>query len=259
MLRVFICEDDEHQLKSLTELVNSFIKEAGHEMPIAMNTQFPDEIIAILPLQNTTGLYFLDIDLSCDIDAYKLSTVIREHDPRAFIVIVTSRTDEQSAVLKHGVEPMDYIIKGAADYDESIKACIEKAYSRHITRIPLGDEFIIKLAVEIEADSEYLSRGSRVHLNTADILCIEMKEIGSHYITFHMRNGKHYVVRKTLKAAEQEFSSTVTRCHKSCLVNKNDIVAVDRAGRKLTLTNGQNVYVGRDYVNEFIAFEKSSK
>ncbi|MCL1878878.1 MAG: response regulator, partial [Defluviitaleaceae bacterium] len=132
MLKVFICEDNARQLLSLTNLVDFCIKSNAYNASIAMSTQFPDEIIAVMPQQNTTGLYFLDIDLGCDIDAYKLSAIIREHDSRAFIVIVTSDENAHATVLKHTVEPMDYIVKNSPDYEARIKTCIKVAYKRHI-------------------------------------------------------------------------------------------------------------------------------
>ena len=246
MLRIFICEDNALQLNNLTKLVDSFIKEDMQKMTITMKTQFPHELLAVLPFQNTTGLYFLDIDLNCDIDAYQLATAIRNHDPRAFIVIVTGDTTSRDTVFKRGVEAMDYIIKGTSDFNKRIKACLQNAYSRFVitSNIP-NTVFNIKLAADFITKSEVILRGAILHLNSADVLYVDNKHSKSHHAYVHMLNNKRYLVRKTLKQLEKELRSVLVRCHISYLVNKNMIVSLDPLGKKLHLANGVTVDLGR--------------
>ena len=174
MLRIFICDDNATQLADITTLIDSCIKKNSLDMAITISTQYPSEIIAVLPLQKEIGLYFLDIDLKCEIDAYMLAALIRKQDPRAFIVIVTGDKDSQSLIFKYAVEAMDYIIKDSPDFKERIEACIKNANDRYATKTTISEvEMEIKLAEDTTTSSGYLSKSSIVRLNSSDIYCIE--------------------------------------------------------------------------------------
>ena len=36
------------------------------------------------------GLYFIDLDLKCDMNGIRLAEAIRKHDPRGFVVFITN-------------------------------------------------------------------------------------------------------------------------------------------------------------------------
>jgi two-component system response regulator AgrA len=225
-----------------------------------MSTQFPGEIIAVLPLQNTTGLYFLDIDLNCEIDAYKLAGIIRDHDPRAFIAIVTGDVNSQATVFKHAVEAMDYIIKGTPDFEERIESCIKIAHGRHIANTTTANvEFTIKLADDADTPTEMLSRGTILHLNSSDVIYVESLSSRIHHIYYHMRDKRKFLVRKTLKEVEKELGAALIRCHVSCLVNKAMISTLDPKARKLQLVNGQIIDIGRRHLKNFLPEGKKRK
>jgi two-component system response regulator AgrA len=251
MLRVFVCEDNAVQLENLTTLINECIKLNKLDMTITMNTQYPQEIIALLPARKTSGLYFLDIDLNCETDAYKLSTIIRKYDPRAFIAIVTADADSPPLIFKHAVEAMDCIIKGTPDFNERVETCIKNAYERYSQNNKIPDiEFKIRLNEDTHTDAGSYWQGSRFSVSNINIFYVESFSSKKHHIYFHTHNYK-YLTRMTLAEAEEKFGEYLVRCHSSCLVNKAYVVSVDAKNLKLHLTNGEVLNVGRRHLHKF--------
>ena len=252
MLRVFICEDDINYLLNITKQIDSYIKKSGNEMGIVMSTQYPEEIIAILPLQNKAGLFFLDIDLNNEIDAFKLALKIREYDPRAFIVIVTGDINSHSVVFKHAIEIMDYIIKGSDDFNDRINACIDIAYNRYKSSTSTKDDkFTVKLAEPTIIDKTHFSQGSIISLKSSDIAYIESYSAKVHHVYFHMINNNKYLVRMRMKDVASKFGSKLIPCHVSCYVNKDMITLVDRKNLKIRLSNNIELDVGRRSMKNF--------
>jgi len=257
MLKIFICEDNAQHLASLTELIDSCIDSSNYDISIEMNTQFPDKIIAILPFQKTTGLYFLDINLNCEIDTYKLASIIRKYDPRAFIVIVTCDMDSQSLVYRHAVEAMDYIIKGTHDFNERIKMCINNAYERYVAYTDIT-KMKIKLMEDTVTNYALLSKGSIVHVAIYDVIYIESFSTKKHYIYFHTQDCK-YLARKRLKDVEKILGTSFVRCHRSCLVNMQMISSIDPKKMKIYLSNGKSTDIGRNHLKKLLHESQNSK
>jgi hypothetical protein len=108
--------------------------------------------------------------------------------------------------------------------------------------------FEIKLAERAGSHA----KGSLLFLNAADILYIESTVANPHLIFVNTADNE-YVTRMTLKEAEQKAGASFIRCHNSYVVNKNAIASIHPAERKLTLSTGQDIDIGRKYLNEVCA------
>ena len=253
MLKIFICEDDTNYLERLTTLVNSYIEENSLDMHTALSALSPNEILEHLQSQNSTGLYFLDLDLSCDMNGFQLAVKIREYDPRAFIVIVTSDVKSHMLTFKYAIEAMDYITKESKDFEERVQTNIKQAFDRYITTMGAQPKRItIKLAEDLKIKSRYISKGILLHLSTIDIIYVESLINKPHYICV-FTDEHQYVTRMSLKEIMQKAGPTFMQCHKSCVINTDKIASIDHIKRTLKLKNGATIAIGRRQLKNLLS------
>lgn len=135
MLNVIICEDNENQRKRITKFIEDSIMIENLDMKIALSTENPMEIIEYLNKNEISGLYFLDVDLQSDINGIKLAEVVREYDPRGFIVFVTTHAEMSYLTFLYKVEAMDYIIKDNIEIiKDRIHQCILNAHKKYSSK-----------------------------------------------------------------------------------------------------------------------------
>ena len=111
-----------------------------------MDTSDPEVLLSYIRSNKTEGIYFLDIDLSANMNGINLAATIREYDPLAKIIFVTSYTDLAYLTFLYKVEAMDYIVKGNDTLlQESVTKCIDVANQRYLdTILPTREQIRIK-------------------------------------------------------------------------------------------------------------------
>jgi two-component system response regulator AgrA len=240
---VFICEDNREFLSHIEECVNGFIKQEKLNASLACAATNPNEILDYINKNNVCGLYFLDLDLQCEINGFQLASEIRKHDPRAFIVIVTSDSDSRQMSFEYVIEAMDYITKNAPNLDVRICNCIKTAYTRHIERIERVTE---KLIVKLAENSKF-PKGSIAHLDFLDILYIETTPNKAHHITVHCTSDT-FTVRHDLNKIHSQLDSRFVRCHRSTIINVEKISNFNPEKSKVWLSNEKELDIGGTYL-----------
>ncbi len=128
MLNIMICEDNIEQLIKIKRYIKDIIMIENFDMEIVLATSKPEDIISHLKKNKISGLYFLDVDLNSNINGIKLAEIIREYDPRGFIVFVTTHAEMSYLTFIYKVEAMDYIIKDTIEnVKQRIHECILNA------------------------------------------------------------------------------------------------------------------------------------
>jgi len=223
-------------------------------MHTPISTPSPKDILAHLQLNKATGLYFLDLDLSCDINGFQLATKIREYDSRAFIVIVTGDTKSYMGTFRHATEALDYITKDSLDFDERIKKCINTANDRYILNSTTPSAILtIKLAEDMKNTSRYLSKGHIITLFGTDIIYVESLITKPHHVCIFTHGDGEYVTRMTLKDVANQLGETFIQCNKSCIINIKMIFSVDSKNRILNIRNGHKVEIGRRQLKNVVS------
>ncbi|HEH1241920.1 TPA: response regulator transcription factor [Staphylococcus aureus] len=92
-MKIFICEDDPKQRENMVTIIKNYIMIEEKPMEIALATDNPYEVLEQAKNMNDIGCYFLDIQLSTDINGIKLGSEIRKHDPVGNIIFVTSHSE----------------------------------------------------------------------------------------------------------------------------------------------------------------------
>ncbi len=231
MLSIVICEDNETQRKEITKCIEDIIMIENLDMKIALSTESPKDIIEYLKKNEISGLYFLDVDLNSDVNGIKLAEVIREYDPRGFIVFVTTHAEMSYLTFIYKVEAMDYIIKDKPEaVKERIHECILNAHKKYSSK-----------ATEMQKNFTIKAQDKIISIEYNKILFFETSNI-IHKVLLHAVDRQIEFYAK-MKDIEEKLDERFYRCHRSFLVNKDNIKEIDKNNRVLYMTNGQECLV----------------
>ena len=227
MLSVFICEDIKSQRSQLEKYISNYIMMEELDMELVLSTDNPYGILEYLKSNtNTKGLYFLDVDLKSDITGIGLASEIRELDVLGKIVFVTTHGELTYLTFVYKVEAMDYIIKDTPEnICKRVQECLDVANKRH-----LSDQNSEKKLFKIKTGSSI--RG----IDYSDIMFFESGS-APHKVILHMHNSQieFYHTINELENIGDEFY----RCHKSFVVNKNNIQNINKSEKIIEMVNGE--------------------
>lgn len=227
MIKVFICEDNKRQREKFTKTIENSIIIENFDMEVALSTENPDDIIIYLKNNNVSGLYFLDVDLKSNINGIKLAELIREYDPRGFIVFVTTHAEMSYLTFIYKVEAMDYIIKdNYQNVNARIHQCIINANKKYTSKTTaLQKNFNIKAKDKI------------INVEYDKILFFETSTI-IHKVILHAidRQIEFY---SNMKSIEENLDDRFYRCHRSFLVNKDNIKEIDISNKIIKMINDE--------------------
>lgn len=235
MLDIFICEDDQQQKEKITNYIKNYIMIEQLDMRIALTTDNPDEIIDYLKSNKVNGLYFLDVDLKHEKSGIVLGAEIRKYDARGSIVFVTTHSELTYLTFLYKVEALDYIIKDDfTDLQKRVIDCIVIANERHLTH-------------DGEAKKRFqIKNGDKVINEDYDNILFFETSSKLHKIIMHTdtRQVEFYGKLKEI----EEIDSRFYRCHNSFVVNIENISAIDKKTREITMVNGEVCYSSARYL-----------
>ena len=227
MLRIHICEDDTKQRERVQQLIVEVLEIEKLNMEIGIVTDNPADIIQQIQKEEENGVFFLDIDLQHQINGLELAKQIREHQPRCYIIFVTTHSEMSYMTFTYKVEAMDFIIKD--EYKEMknrIYQCLLHAQKLEAEKIDVNKVKTFSVKV-----------GSRVQeIPLEEILYFEVSDT-PHKLILHKQDAIIEFFGK-IKELENELDERFYRCHRSCIVNKDNIKEIDEVAKILRLKNG---------------------
>ncbi|ABR36689.1 two component transcriptional regulator, LytTR family [Clostridium beijerinckii NCIMB 8052] len=231
MLNIMICEDNIEQLIKIKRYIKDIIMIENFDMEIVLATSKPEDIISHLKKNKISGLYFLDVDLNSNINGIKLAEIIREYDPRGFIVFVTTHAEMSYLTFIYKVEAMDYIIKDTIEnVKQRIHECILNAQKKYSSK-----------STELQKNFTFKVDDKIINIEYSKILFFETSHT-IHKVIIHAMDRQIEFYAK-LKDIESQLDNRFYRCHRSFLVNKDNITEIDIHNRVIHMINGQECFV----------------
>ncbi|MGL6184538.1 MAG: LytR/AlgR family response regulator transcription factor [Clostridium chrysemydis] len=232
MFNIFICEDNKEQLDKIHKIIYNTILIENYDMEITLATKNPSELLEYLKSNKIKlGIYFLDIDLSSEINGIQLAEEIRKNDPSGLIIFVTTHAEMSFLTFKYKIEAMDYIIKdNFEDLRNRIKECLiyaNKKYSKETS-----PDKIFSLRVEDKI----------MNINHNDIIYFETSKT-IHRIIAHCKDRQieFYGKMKNLELELKEYD--FCRCHTSYIINKKKVIEINRKDRVALMNNGDECLI----------------
>lgn len=223
MIHIFICEDHPLQRQILTKNISFAIDENNYPMKIIKSTDNPFEILSYIKKENSLNIYFLDIDLNHSINGIDLAAKIREIDKFGKIIFITSHDEYLLETYNKHIEAFDYIIKTTSESTESdVNRMLQLVYSK------FRDNKKEVFKVEIGSNIQFLP--------IEDILFFVTTPI-PHKINLHLKNRELSFYGSLSKILKDH--PRFIRCHRSYLVNIDNISSIDKKQRVLIMNNGE--------------------
>ena len=227
MLNIFVCEDDPMQRKNVVQIIKNTVLIEELDMQLILDTPNPYELLEAVKTSQNTGIYFLDIDLKCDMNGMKLAQQIRMFDPRCFIIFVTSHSELSYMTFQYRVEAMDFVLKdNPAEAKVKIRECLLNASERYALQ---SNKTHKVYTIEI---------GERkISVDYNDILFFETSS-NIHKVILHAKD-RQIEFSGSIKELEKALGDNFVRCHRSFLVNRNNIKETDTKNRIIYFANGE--------------------
>ena len=238
MLNIFVCEDDAVQRKSIVQIIKNTVLIEELDMQLILDTPNPYELLETVKTSQNTGIYFLDIDLKCDMNGMKLAQQIRLYDPRCFIIFVTSHSELSYMTFQYRVEAMDFVLKdNPAEAKVKIRECLLNALERYtlqtnkthkVYTIEIGDR-----RISVDYNILFFETSSNIHK-----------------VILHAKD-RQIEFSSTIKELEKILDDTFVRCHRSFLVNKSNIQEIDTKNRIIYFINGETCLMSTRMMKSF--------
>lgn len=211
MLKVYICEDNLEQRNRVEAYINEIIAEENLRMECVCATEDPHVILDCVKEEDREGIFFLDIDLQSDMNGIELADKIRKIQPRCYIIFITSHSEMSYLTFSYKVEAMDFIIKdNVRDVRNRLYQCLLNC--QQLSRQSVDEEeknFMVKMGDYVKA------------VPYEEILFFEVSS-NSRKIILHGKNVKMEFNGK-IKELEKSLDDRFYRCHRSILVNRENI------------------------------------
>lgn len=227
MLDVYICEDNAKQLESISRYVSDTILIEQLDMQLVCASTTPEEILEQTKISENTGVFFLDIGLQSKTTGFVLAQELRAIQPRCFIIFITCHSEMSMLTFQYKVEALDFIIK---DSSESVKQRIHECLMDINKKILTVNKNQRRTLLIDQTDS-------RIAVDYDEVLFFETSE-NSHKIVLH---AKKRVVEFTghLKNVQEQLDYRFYRCHRSYIVNTDNIKEVNFQKLTIYMENGE--------------------
>lgn len=227
MLDIFVCEDQAAQRQAIVQMIQNTILIEELDMQLVLDTEDPYVLLETVSNSQNTGIYFLDIDLNSTMNGMKLAQQIRLSDPRGFIIFITAHSELSFMTFQYRVEAMDFVLKdNPGEMKVKIRECLVNALERYTLQTSK-----IHKVYTIETG------GRKISIDYNDIFFFETSS-NVHKIILHAKD-RQIEFNGTMKELAGAFDDNFVRCHRSFLVNKNNIKEADAKKRMIYFNNGE--------------------
>lgn len=226
MLKIYICEDIEAEREKMRQVIENIVLMEDLDMELACVSEDPHRILEKVKETGEVGIYFLDIALGTDMTGLTLAQEIRKYDPRGFIIFVTTHSEMSYMTFIYKLEALDFILKDAPEeLGKRIYDCILKA----------GQRFA---SVNNKVHANFYKKvNEKVFTVDYDDILFFQTSPNVHKIILHCKNRQMEFPGK-IKEIEKEVDGRFYRCHRSFLVNRDNIREIDFQNRVIYMVNG---------------------
>jgi len=224
-VKIVICEDNQQQRQMIHTKLKNYAMINHPSVEIVLVASDAEQVLSFLE-NNKADCYFLDIELGDGSNGLQLAKEIRKQDLLASIIFVTNYSEPLKLTYKYKLAALDYIIKRTDDssFSDQLIGAFESSIQRYekLGQTKKINFFQIKMAELIK------------NVPYDHIYYFETSE-DTHKIRLYEKNGV-FDFYGNLKDIEQ-MHPTFFRCHKSCVINLEHIVEINKKENYVKLAN----------------------
>lgn len=227
MLNFVICDDDIRLINRLCSLLEKVFIQNDFDAKIAFTTTDYNKLLDFTS-KNKVHAIFLDIEFSGQTEnGLTIAEKIREINKHCYLIFVTSHFEYIAEAYKY--KTFDYIFKSSIDL-ESITSTVTRLF----------DDVSNSNTTFIKIDN----KNTLIDIN--DIQFIEKDGVRLIYHTYNSRFVTYNSFNKL------HLSDNFVRCHKSFIVNIQNISTISLSDNTVYFKNGSICYIGPKYKNSLL-------
>ena len=234
MLNFVLCDDNIPSLKRLTKMLESIFIKNNIEADIGLCASTPYEALTYIE-NNNVDVLFLDINLNSNLSGCDLADLVRKNNKNIYIIFLTGHLEY--ALLAYKYKTFDYLAKPIIDER------LEETVLRLIEDMSISSNQFIKI------------NKSKILINVNDINFIKKDGMKMVFCT----SKGNYETYSSFSKFENCLPDNFVRCHKSYIVNINNIKNYNVKENILELNNNCSCNIGAKYKTNFMeVFENGS-
>ena len=231
-MNIFILEDDLTQQYYMETIVEEIIEKHHLQYHHFEVVGKPKQLLEAISEKGSHQIFFLDIEIKTEEEkGLDVAKKIREIDPYAIIVFVTSHSELMPTAFKLQVGALDYLDKSLSK--EVFKKRIETAllHTESLTGKGLSDD-----ALHFETPH------TQIQVPFKDILYIETSS-RPHRLVLYTHRGRTEFTANLSDILKKE--KRFYQCHRSFVVNPANVHQVDKVNHILHFQNGATCLISR--------------
>ena len=231
-MNIFILEDDLTQQYYMETIVEEIIEKHHLQYHHFEVVGKPKQLLEAISEKGSHQIFFLDIEIKTEEEkGLDVAKKIREIDPYAIIVFVTSHSELMPTAFKLQVGALDYLDKSLSK--EIFKKRIETAllHTESLTGKGLADDALL-----------FETPHTQIQVPFKDILYIETSS-RPHRLVLYTHRGRTEFTANFLDILKKE--KRFYQCHRSFVVNPANVHQVDKVNHILHFQNGATCLISR--------------
>lgn len=229
-MKIFICEDENEVLKRIERVIKNYIMINDLSIEIITSSTNPLNILEESSKHGIANSYFLDIDLGENaMTGIDLGKKIRDIDPFAKLIYITSFDNMQVRILNEMIAPLAYIIKNSSDMDENIRKVLAKAYEQYIKSTRLNSN-IGKVPIKVGLKQEFYDISKLLYFEALEGHKIRLNLVNDKEITFFGKISNLEILHPSIYI-----------CHRSYAINLENIDKLD--SETVIFKDGTSIYL----------------
>ena len=232
MINIFILEDEILQQSRIDNIIREVIDQKDLKCKTPEIFSSPKQMLDNISEFGSHQLFFLDIEIKGEEQkGLDIAKEIRSRDPNATIVFVTTHTEFMPVTFKYKVAALDFIDK-ALD-EESFKDRVCSAIEYTICNVGMSlseDSFTIETSM------------ARFQVPFNTILYFETSP-KVHKVILHTKDERMEFYGSI--ADVEKADSRLYRCHRSFVVNPDNIIKIDKESKVALFENGESCLISR--------------
>lgn len=240
MLDIFILEDNITQQFRIERQIETIMEKNNWAYQHLEAFAASEDIIARASEKKSHQIFFLDLEIKGDEkQGIDVARAIREKDSTAIIAFVTTHSEFMLLTYQSLVGAIDFIDKNLNDaaFEQRLELCLKEA---------------LKYQKGNLGENSYLFETTKARIRVAydDILYFETSPT-VHRVILHTKTGQtefYGTIAEVAKSDERLF-----KCHRSFVINVNNVAEFDKSTRTAYFANGSYCQVSRDKVKSLMA------
>ena len=232
MLNFVICDDNLNILEKLSKLLEKIFTKNNYEAKVAFTSDNIDDILNFVD-SNKVDVLMLDINLKAGKSGLELAETVRKKNKDVYLIFTTAHLEY--AMVAYKFKTFDYLAKPITldRLEDTINRLFEDVNGLPKKFIKIDN----KNTLIDESEILYIKRdGMKLNFHTA-----------SH----------DYDTYSSFTKFEDKLPMNFVRCHKSYIVNLNNIKDVDPVTCTITFENGDTCFIGPKYKRDFMEVLKN--